>query len=386
MAAQSTLPKRGAGYPKRPPFFFHRFTRLLAKTCAAQHVGPDGAWFLASIASIEDSAHYKHAIAWTDEQASPMMGVSPSTLKRIRARCVQHGWLHYEQGFKGVPSLYWVSIPPAYDILDGQYLDCELAKLLHIRVQDELESGRNPNRIQTECELESGPKADTSIPLPPASTTPAAVTANAGDGDKQFLNSTVSQVAGVGCGPDTSLATSGTADSELLKRLKGAGIRKPKKAIDAALGNGLDRAAITAVVDHFERHPGYWEPWALWTRLTDEEWASQPPDAGWPAPSEKAVANAKALAQREATQKLINDTHGPAAKTQQVIDWDSLEQQFGAAIDAASIDELCELLPADIRGFHSKRLRRIRQGKDGRHDLLTRQQLLKAFSLKAQTT
>jgi len=381
MAAQQlNLPKRGAGYPQRPPFFFHRFTRLLAKACAAQHVGPDGAWFLASIAAIEDSAHYKHAIAWTDEQASPMMGMSPSKLKRIRARCVAHGWLHYEQGFKGVPSLYWVTIPPAYDILDGQYLDCELAKLLRIRGHFELESGPNPDSIQTA----SGQKADASIPLPVTSTFPVVSTiADDGDGD---LNSIARQDAGVERGPDKTLATQQPTESELQQRLFKVGIRKPKRAINLALGNGLDRAAIAALVDHYTRHPGYWEPWALLTRLTDPEWASLPTDAGWPPPSEKALANAKANAQRAATQDLINAKADSADKTQQTFDWDALEQEFGATIDSASVDELYELLPENYRDFGGKMLRRIRDGKDGRHDLMIRRKLLQAFATKGRAS
>lgn len=36
-------------YPRREPFFAHRFVRLLFKVCAAQTIGPDGVALLTCI-------------------------------------------------------------------------------------------------------------------------------------------------------------------------------------------------------------------------------------------------------------------------------------------------------------------------------------------------
>ncbi len=378
MAAQQTLPKRGADYPQRPAFFFHRFTRLLGKVCAAQHVGPDGAWLLTVIAATEDSARYKHAIAWTDEQICPFVGVSPSKMRRLRARCVARGWLHYESGWKGVPSLYWVTIPPGYDIRDGEYLDDELAQALQIRAQFDRESDAkaegNAARNRRESASESGGKADAlhTYSVHP-NTSPAAAPSTGRDDGEEDSNSTARQVAGIERGPDTSLATT---EAAIEQRLSEAGIRKPRKAIRLAQGNGLDLTVISAVVEHYERHPGYWEPWMLWTRMTDVEWASQPSDAGWPDPSEKALADAKARAQREATFKVIDQTHAPA-KTQTLIDWDTLERELGPVIDAAPFEELLAI----VGQAYSKVLR-----EHGWRSKLCRQSVLRHFNEKKGTT
>lgn len=380
MAAQLTLPRRGDAYPARPAFFFHRFTRLLGKVCAAQHVGADGAWLLTVIAATEDSARYKHAVAWTDDQIAPFVGVSPSKMRRLRARCVSAGWLHYEAGWKGTPSLYWVTIPLAYEIQDGEYLDDELAKALQIRAQFERESGAkaegNPERMRRESEHESDAKANalhTYSGHP--QTTPSAAPKPDDDGVSKSI---ARQDAGIERGPDKTLAT----QSAIETRLSAAGIRKPRKAISVALDNGIGLTAIAAVVDHYEQHPGYWESWMLWTRLTDPEWATQPSDAGWPAPSEKALAAAKTRAQRDATLKLIDQIHA-TDKTQQEWDWDALEREYGAQIDAASFDELLDIQPNE---FARRALRTLaRREPEFRHIECHRRQLLKAWHQKSST-
>jgi hypothetical protein len=106
-------------YPPREPFFSHRFVRLLAKVCAAQDIGPAGAWLLTVIVQTEDAAHYKRAVTWYDAQLLPILGVdSQKTLARIRNKAVEAGWLHYEAGCKGRVSRYWVMIPEQAQDLD----------------------------------------------------------------------------------------------------------------------------------------------------------------------------------------------------------------------------------------------------------------------------
>lgn len=386
MAAQMTLPKRGAGYPTRPPFFFHRFARLLGKVCAAQHVGPDGAWFLTYMAATEDSAKYRHAVAWTDEQLSPLVGMSPSKLKRIRAKCIAHGWLHYEQGFKGVPSLYWVLVPPCYDICDGQYLDDELAKSLRIRGHFELESGPNPDRKRTECELESGPKADASIPLPqPTSTTVTFAADGGGDLKKaeqafEPAHAMGTHVAPTENEPLRSFLPNAEQLAELQTRLRAVGIDLVDATLAAALSVGHSVESILRVIAHAAERPGWWGGGAVRLRLTRSDSVQLPLDRGWPQPDPRAKSRWESQQRKELAAQSLDALTQPKASTpatQQEWDFEALERQHGGRIDASSIDELTELLSGE---FLRQQLRRNRDGVDGRSTPMIRQQLLKAFA------
>jgi hypothetical protein len=106
-------PKRGTGYPRRTPFFFHRFVRWLIKTCAAMVVGADGCWLLAVIAATEDSARYRYAVRFFNQQLAQLCGWSIAKLDRVRSRCIEEGFLHYEPGGNRTPGLYWVLVDDA---------------------------------------------------------------------------------------------------------------------------------------------------------------------------------------------------------------------------------------------------------------------------------
>lgn len=99
-------------YPKREKFFSHRFTRLLAKCCAANDIGPAGAWLLTVIVQTEDASHYRRGVSFYDGQLMPLLGInSNKTMTSLRKKVVDAGWLHYEPGKKGKASVYWVVIP-----------------------------------------------------------------------------------------------------------------------------------------------------------------------------------------------------------------------------------------------------------------------------------
>jgi len=111
-----------ASYPTdRPAYFAARFVRLLTKAAAAQEIGPDAAWLLTIIVQQEDSKRYRAAVTFWNDQLLPLCGFgSRERLNNTRRRAVDAGWLHYEQGGKGRPGRYWVTIPPDYaDVPDG---------------------------------------------------------------------------------------------------------------------------------------------------------------------------------------------------------------------------------------------------------------------------
>jgi hypothetical protein len=111
-------------YPKRPAFFAHRFTRLLFKACVANEIGTDALALLVAIVHTEDAKGYRGAVTFWNEQLMPLIGVNGvKSLIRIRNKAVEAGWLHYEQGGKGVVGRYWVLIPPDFDGVDDSPTD-----------------------------------------------------------------------------------------------------------------------------------------------------------------------------------------------------------------------------------------------------------------------
>lgn len=103
-------PKRGSGYPKRTPFFFHRFVRWLIKTCAAMVIGADGCFLCTVVGATEDSSRYRRAVRFYNPQLADMCGWSVDKLDRVRRRCIDEGFLHYEPGGNRTPGLYWVLV------------------------------------------------------------------------------------------------------------------------------------------------------------------------------------------------------------------------------------------------------------------------------------
>jgi hypothetical protein len=115
-------------YPRRESFFAYRYCRLLAKTCAAMELGPDGCWMLSVIAMLEDTKRYSDAVLYYNGQLMAVTGFTREhTMIDVRKRAVQSGWLHYEPGGKRKPGRYWVTIPERFaDIPDGACDDADL--------------------------------------------------------------------------------------------------------------------------------------------------------------------------------------------------------------------------------------------------------------------
>ncbi len=111
-------------YPEREPFHFHRFVRLLHKTCAAHDIGPASAYLLTIIAGTEDAARYRRGVTYYDFQLENIMGVgSYGALSRARKRAIKSGWLHYKPGGKGRAGIYWTLIPAHAEGLDDNPTD-----------------------------------------------------------------------------------------------------------------------------------------------------------------------------------------------------------------------------------------------------------------------
>jgi hypothetical protein len=98
-------------YPTRPPYFAHRFCRLLFRTGAAAEIGTNATLLLVNIAHTEDAKRYAGAVRFYAANLADQCGFSVSSMERARAAAVKAGWLHYRPGAKGRMASYWVLIP-----------------------------------------------------------------------------------------------------------------------------------------------------------------------------------------------------------------------------------------------------------------------------------
>lgn len=111
-------------YPRRPRFFANRFCRLMTKVCLANEIGPEACFLLMTVAMTEDAKSYRGPVTYWNEQLMPILGInSIKSLVRIRGKAVASGWLHYEQGGKGVVGRYWVSVPAEFEGMDDAPTD-----------------------------------------------------------------------------------------------------------------------------------------------------------------------------------------------------------------------------------------------------------------------
>lgn len=108
-------------YPKRPSHFAHKFCRIMMRCCVAQDIGPDAAYMLTQIVHTEDAAHYRRAVRFFNDQLVAACGfANVKSLQRSRERAVESGWLHYEEGARSRPAIYWVTVPTwAADVDSG---------------------------------------------------------------------------------------------------------------------------------------------------------------------------------------------------------------------------------------------------------------------------
>lgn len=109
------MPEAVEEYPKRPPFYAYKLTRLMFKTALANDIGPEACHMIIQIAHTEDATHYSKPVKFYNEQLMPVCGfANVKALDRARAKAVDAGWLHYIPGGKGVAGKYWTLVPARY--------------------------------------------------------------------------------------------------------------------------------------------------------------------------------------------------------------------------------------------------------------------------------
>ena len=109
------MPEAVEEYPKRPPFYAYKLTRLMFKTALANDIGPEACHMIIQIAHTEDATHYSKPVKFYNEQLMPVCGfANVKALDRARAKAVDAGWLRYIPGGKGVAGKYWTLVPAKY--------------------------------------------------------------------------------------------------------------------------------------------------------------------------------------------------------------------------------------------------------------------------------
>lgn len=136
-------------YPKREPFFAHRYIRLLTKSAVAMEVGGNGFMLLTIVAMQEDTCRYTRPVLYFNEQLRCLIGLKTEKgLRSLRDQCVSRGWLFYESGGSRKAGRYMVAIPEhAIGIPDG---GCDESPEEHDAMW--AQSGRNQTVI--------GPRSD----------------------------------------------------------------------------------------------------------------------------------------------------------------------------------------------------------------------------------
>lgn len=110
------------GYPKREPFFAHRFVRVLQKSCAAQDIGRDACLLLTFIAHTEDAARYRGPVRFWNEQLMTTLAFNNRRqLNNCRQKAIDYGWLVYNRKNDRAVGNYFVQIPEQFsDIPDTE--------------------------------------------------------------------------------------------------------------------------------------------------------------------------------------------------------------------------------------------------------------------------
>jgi hypothetical protein len=144
-------------YPKREPFFAHKFVRLLTKSCAAQDIGLNAFSLLCVIAHQEDSARYSGPVRFWNEQLMNVLGFkSPKQLNDCRSKAIQFGWLSYERSGNREVGRYAVTIPESFEGLeDTQIEDNRSLNHSSIHAENGMSKERIAERLGDESRNES---------------------------------------------------------------------------------------------------------------------------------------------------------------------------------------------------------------------------------------
>lgn len=108
---------------RRESFFGQQVIRLMTKTCVANDVGPYAFTMLAIISAQQDAAKGRPVTYWND-QLMTLVGIKKwESFDGVRRKCVEAGWLNYQNRGRRSAGIYEVVIPQRYAYLSDSRCD-----------------------------------------------------------------------------------------------------------------------------------------------------------------------------------------------------------------------------------------------------------------------
>lgn len=108
----------------KKPYYAHKLTRLLFKSCAAQSIGQDAVLLIIHIAHTEDAAKYQGPVRFWNSQLNEVLGFhSPKSLNNARRKAVEAGWLEYDRKNDRSDGVYSTKIPPHVENYDDNPIE-----------------------------------------------------------------------------------------------------------------------------------------------------------------------------------------------------------------------------------------------------------------------
>jgi hypothetical protein len=346
MAVQQTLPVKEP-YPARTPFFFHRFTRLLLKYAVAQRIKADGCWLLTQIAALEDCSKYTKPIDWTDAQLCPFLGISPSKLVRIRRKCVEEGWLHFEPGSRGYPSRYWVLVPARFSEAGTIFDESGTQFDVNLTAQVKRNCSASEAQVNRNCSASGALLPNTLQPNPtPAPIGGGGVELNSQDGRRPTADTAEQSARGDDL-TEQACTWDQTTVEALIRECLAVGVRDRRRgarAVRSASTLGWTPDTVRQAIEFVQKHaatfksPGGVLIWRLEQPAADirRGWPEEP-EAANDAKRKAAVALQQSAAARQAHDEHAAHVAAESARYEQ------LEFEFGAVLDAKPVDELVAL-------------------------------------------
>lgn len=85
-------------YPQRPNGFAAAFVKMLSHAEVANDIGPNACWLLTTVVMEEERHRYAGPARMWLATATQRCGIPAwSTFRRLRLKCIERGWLAYEE-------------------------------------------------------------------------------------------------------------------------------------------------------------------------------------------------------------------------------------------------------------------------------------------------
>ena len=160
-------------YPKREPFFAHKFVRLMHKAAVAAEIGRDAFSLLVVVAHTEDAMRYRGAAKFWNSQLIETLGFTKwDQFDKARRKAIESGWLSYSGDGKRTSGEYYVTIPDGYEQISDTPIEdtCTLVNPENGYKQgydDGYKQGMIEGINRVQCGVQTGDEqGEPSIPMP----------------------------------------------------------------------------------------------------------------------------------------------------------------------------------------------------------------------------